>query len=346
MTTMVTPRVAIYGVVAVAGVIGGLSIGRPEMVAIGIAALAVLVLGLARTRDVRLSAGVRLERDRAIEGEDVALSVSISATDPIERLEVTVELPDGLAVGDVIDDGAHRLVAVEGPTFVIRVRRDEPTRLRIAIRCDQWGGYVVGKVAFVAEELLGMRRIEASFDAAEPVKVFPPEHAMRELLDPIETQLNLGELVSRRAGEGIEFAELRSFAVGDDARRINWRASTRRGSLWIDQRHPERNSDIVLVIDTLTGRSSETIRVLDYAVRAAASISSMHLGRRDPCRATRHGRTVDVASSPDVRPPASHDSRCAGRKPTAVCVLAGAGRRAETVALFTGDADRPHPAPR
>jgi uncharacterized protein (DUF58 family) len=68
---------------------------------------------------------------------------------------------------------------------------------------------------------------------------------------------------------------------GDDPRRINWRASSRRQSLWTNQRHPERNSDIVLVLDTLTGRSSETVRVLDYAVRAAASISSTHLGRRD-----------------------------------------------------------------
>lgn len=281
MTTRITPRVAIYGVLSVAGVVGGLGVGRPELVAIGVAALVILTFGLVRTRDLALSVDVRLERDRAIEGELVVMSVVIAATDPIGRLEVEFALPEGLDLRGVADDVNRRALAVEEGMVAVRVDPGEPTELRVAVGCNQWGGYLVGRLHFVAEDLLGIRRLEASLDAGEPLKVFPPERALRELLEPIETQLNLGELVSRRAGEGIEYAELRVFAPGDDPRRINWRASSRRQSLWINQRHPERNSDIVLVIDTLTGRSSETVRVLDYAVRAAASISSTHLGRRD-----------------------------------------------------------------
>jgi uncharacterized protein (DUF58 family) len=281
MTTDVTPRVAIYGVIAVSGIIGGLGIGRPELVAIGVAAVVVLGFGLARTRDLALSVDVHLERDRAIEGELVVMSVAIAATDPIGRLEVEFGLPDGLDLRGVADDRNRRALAVEDGTVAVRVDPGETTELRIAVACNQWGGYLVGRLHVVAEDLLGMRRLETSVDVGEPLKVFPPERAMRELLEPIETQVNLGELVSRRAGEGIEYAELRPFVPGDDPRRINWRASSRRQSLWTNQRHPERNSDIVLVLDTLTGRSSETVRVLDYAVRAAASISSTHLGRRD-----------------------------------------------------------------
>lgn len=281
MTTIATYRVTIYGWVAIVGVVGGLGLGRPEVVAAGVAALMVLTLGLSRTRDLDLSIDVRLERDRAVEGEDVAMFLEVSTGTPIRRLEVAISLPSGLELIGVADDDTGTLVGVEQQSVSIRAGSDDPSRLRIAVRCAQWGGYLIGTFTLAEEGLLGMRRLETSIDANLPLKVFPPEYALRELLEPIETQINLGELVSRRAGGGIEFAELRAFARGDDPRHINWRASSRRQSLWVNQRHPERNSDIVLVIDTLTGRGSQSTRVLDYAVRAAASISSAHLGRRD-----------------------------------------------------------------
>ena len=39
----------------------------------------------------------------------------------------------------------------------------------------------------------------------------------------------------RARGEGIEFADLRPFVPGDRVRRVNWRASARRGELWVNE---------------------------------------------------------------------------------------------------------------
>ena len=83
-----------------------------------------------------------------------------------------------------------------------------------------------------------------------PVKVFPRAEALRRLLRPAETQLYSGDELARTKGEGIEFADLRPFAFGDRVRRINWRASARRGELWVNEQHPERNVDVVLFLDS------------------------------------------------------------------------------------------------
>ena len=48
----------------------------------------------------------------------------------------------------------------------------------------------------------------------------------------------------------MEFADLRPFMFGDRVRRINWRASARRGELWVNEQHPERNVDVVLFVDS------------------------------------------------------------------------------------------------
>ena len=64
-------------------------------------------------------------------------------------------------------------------------------------------------------------------------------------------------------------------------RRINWRITARRSQLYVTEAHPERNTDVVLFLDSfsdlrLTGTSS-----LDLAVRGAASIAEHYLARRD-----------------------------------------------------------------
>ena len=43
---------------------------------------------------------------------------------------------------------------------------------------------------------------------------------------------------------------MREFVPGDRIRRVNWRASARRGELWVNEAHPERNADVVLFLDT------------------------------------------------------------------------------------------------
>jgi uncharacterized protein (DUF58 family) len=281
VTSTVTARVAIYSVVTIIGLVGGLGLGRPELIAVAAAPLVLLAFGVGRDHEPVLVVDLALARDRALEDEHVDVFVTISARRTISRLEVHLAVPDGLELRNAADEGRGRSVPVEQGSVAVRVDGGEPTRLRLGLVCRHWGGYRLGPLHVGSEERLGVHRYKETIDTELTVKVFPPEHALRELLDPARTQINLGELVSRRSGDGIEFAELRPFGAGDDPRRINWRASSRRGALWVNQRHPERNSDVVLLIDALMGGRREAVRALDYAVRASASIASSHLGRRD-----------------------------------------------------------------
>ena len=83
------------------------------------------------------------------------------------------------------------------------------------------------------------------------------------------------------SGEGIEFAELREFRAGERVRRVNWRASARRGRLLVSDRLPERSSDVVLFLDSLTEAATEEESTLDLAVRAVATLAGEYLRQRD-----------------------------------------------------------------
>jgi uncharacterized protein (DUF58 family) len=87
--------------------------------------------------------------------------------------------------------------------------------------------------------------------------------------------------VSRTRADGIEFADIREWHPGDRLKRVNWRASARRGELWVNDQHPERNTDIVLFLDTFTDVRLRHRGTLDLTVRAAASLAHRYLQRKD-----------------------------------------------------------------
>ncbi|MDH3191005.1 MAG: DUF58 domain-containing protein, partial [Acidimicrobiia bacterium] len=99
------------------------------------------------------------------------------------------------------------------------------------------------------------------------------------LLAPIETNLHVGDLVSRQRGDGAEFADLRAYRPGDEPRNINWRVSSRSGGLWVNERHPERNGDVVLLVDGQVEAGTELHDLVDRAVRLGAALLQGHARR-------------------------------------------------------------------
>jgi len=97
----------------------------------------------------------------------------------------------------------------------------------------------------------------------------------------LDTQVFAGNQISRARGEGIEFADLREWQPGDRIRRVNWRATAQRGSLWVNEHHLERNTDVVLFLDTFA-EVRELARTTHLrAVRAAATLAHGYLQRKD-----------------------------------------------------------------
>jgi len=70
-------------------------------------------------------------------------------------------------------------------------------------------------------------------------------------------------------------------AVGDRLRNVNWRVSARRGDLWVDERHPDRNGDVIIFLDTFAdSRDGERLGA-KRAVLAAWAVASAQLRVRD-----------------------------------------------------------------
>ena len=87
--------------------------------------------------------------------------------------------------------------------------------------------------------------------SGETVKVIPAfqavsRYALLALSDPLG---RIGVKVNRRRGEGSEFEQLRDYRPGDSLRRIDWKATSRRGQLISREYSEERNQQVVCLID-------------------------------------------------------------------------------------------------
>jgi uncharacterized protein (DUF58 family) len=87
-----------------------------------------------------------------------------------------------------------------------------------------------------------------------------------------------GEFRSRRRGSGGEFAEHRSYVVGDDPRYVDWNAYARHGELVVKTFESLEDVNLLLCVDrtpSMEGRKSLAAR------RLAAALGHVALRRRD-----------------------------------------------------------------
>ena len=263
------PRVVGYTALGALGLIVGLAASEPAAVAFGAAFLLPIVYGLAAPPPLLPQSRIELSHERLLEGDAAELRLEFAADAAIDWLELEFHVPARAR----LLEGHERLVLGLGA--------GEVRTLRYRVHCQRWGLYPVGALRLLGLHRLCMVSSSADRDPTRLVRVYPRIERLRRLLKPLATRPASGSRPAAASGEGIEFAEIREFRAGERVRRINWRASARRGQLLVSDRHPERSSEVVLFLDSLTDAATDQESTLDLAVRAVASLVGAYLRGRD-----------------------------------------------------------------
>ena len=253
-----------FAVLAAAGLVAGLVTSRVDLAAFGVSFAAAAVAAVALAEQPRLEVLVDTDTERVLEGDVVTMRVTVRSTTAVDRLDLIVAVPPGLTVIDGTNPlrhpsssrrGAIVRVATEGrPVGPATARRRGPAGSGSNRAWLRWEG-----------------------EAGRPstMRVLPGPLALERLVRPARTRVHAGNQISRARGSGSEFADIRPFQPGDRERDVNWRISARRGEPWVNQRHPERNADIVLFLDTF-----DEVALRD-GVRAAAALATGYLDHGD-----------------------------------------------------------------
>lgn len=223
----------------------------------------------------------RISSDRVFEGDTVTVTVEVTARSALPL----IELYEPLAPDSVLASGSHRAVMALG--------RGETARWSYELRYPVRGVYRLGTLVARVRDRWSLRWWERRHVEGQRVRVHPRSTPLRDLPRPRRTQTSVGDYVSPAFGEGIEPGDIRPFAPGDRVRQVNWRASLRLGTLYVTQQHRERNADVVLMLDTMAQVGTASVTTLDAAVRAAASLATAYLARKDRVGLIVYGGVID-----------------------------------------------------
>lgn len=166
-----------------------------------------------------------------------------------------------------------------------RMEPQEEKMSAFTLRPLERGSYEFGAINALLRSPLGLVTKRERHDNHFTIPVYPSVLQMRHL----ELQMwNRGGLFQgvkrlRRIGHSYEFEQIKQYTRGDDIRSINWKASSRRAELMVNQYEDEKSQQIYAIIDK--GRSMKMpfngLSLLDYSINSALAMANIALKKFD-----------------------------------------------------------------
>jgi len=119
---------------------------------------------------------------------------------------------------------------------------------------------------------------------------------LRVRVRPKTASTDPGAQRSRVRANGLEFAERREYAPGDDARKIDWNAFARNRSLSVRTFEEERDARIYVLVDVSASMTRGTPQKLEVARQLVASFGYLGLNQVDRIQVVPFARSVQQAT--------------------------------------------------
>lgn len=209
------------------------------------------------------------------------------------RLNIIEELPEQLQTRNFVQ------------TLVLQA--GELASIRYDLRPLQRGEYSFGATNCYATGIFGL--VERRFQLnATPMKVavYPSIIQMKQLemraFDRITTREGIKRI--RRIGHSYEFEQIKNYVAGDDFRSINWKASSRKDSMMVNQFEDERAQQAYCIIDKsrVMRMPFKGLSLMDYAINATLAISNIIIKKYDKAGLITYSDKIGATIKADNRP--------------------------------------------
>ena len=277
MTRHLTHRFWLCLVIGIGGLTLALAAGALEPAALAAPFIGALAFSLADGwwPEVRvLSTAVSV--DRVVEGDHLTFTVIVES-DWATEADVEVQFPP-------------MLVPVTPARFVATVSGRRAFTVELEAR--RWGASGPEWVVITNRDRLGLSERVHRHPVFTPVRVHPPAERLNSLIPLYRERPVTGEHRAKSKGAGSEFAEIRPYRHGDSVRMIHPQLTARRGTPMVIERHPDRSSAIVLLVDSAQDLGVDIDTSLRWTVTAAMALGERHLRAQDRLGLLDVGRTI------------------------------------------------------
>ncbi len=158
---------------------------------------------------------------------------------------------------------------------------DETARVSATFVALERGGHAFPPLGLRVSHQLGLLGYQERHDLGDLARVAPgrPAGETAALLAQTASLEESGAALARRKGMASEFESMREYVIGDELRRIDWKASARRHRPMVREFRSERNAEVVLALDAgrLMGGLVDDVRKLDLAMTPLLDLAAVAL---------------------------------------------------------------------
>lgn len=147
------------------------------------------------------------------------------------------------------------------------------------------GEHTFGDVFILLSSIFRLVSRRIDINASETVHVYPSVLQLKkyELLVFQQKKISSGIKKVRRLGNNSEFEQIKAYVQGDEVKTINWKATSRRNELMVNQYQEEKAQHFYCIIDKSRAMQMEfdQLTMLDWAINSTLVLSNVTLRNGD-----------------------------------------------------------------
>lgn len=147
------------------------------------------------------------------------------------------------------------------------------------------GEFEFGDVFVMIRSVFFMASRSMVVPMRQTVHVYPSVLQMKrfELLVFQKQKTSVGIKKIRRLGNNSEFEQIKNYVQGDEPKTINWKATSRRNELMVNQYQEEKSQNIYCIIDKSRNMQMEFdgLSLLDYSINSTLVFTNIALRKGD-----------------------------------------------------------------
>lgn len=147
------------------------------------------------------------------------------------------------------------------------------------------GSYEWGNLHVIIRSAISLVKRKLLIEQHSSVNVYPSVAQMKKYEFYVFNQQSQQKGIKkiRRLGHNNEFEQIKNYVQGDDIRTLNWKATSRKNELMVNQYQEERSQNIYSIIDKSRAMEHdfEEMSLLDYAINSTLVFTNIALRKGD-----------------------------------------------------------------
>lgn len=147
------------------------------------------------------------------------------------------------------------------------------------------GVFKFGNINLLITSVLRLATRKIIIPTNDEMMVYPSIYQMKQAELKVFSKVTLVEGIKkvRRLGHSNDFEQIRNYVQGDDYRKINWKATSRRNELMINQYEDEKAQQVYCIVDKSRAMQSvfNGLSLLDHAINSTLAFSNIAIRKSD-----------------------------------------------------------------